>query len=631
MKKSVSFINDYIHLKSLLNRSFLAELIVANMELNLENYCQARKSIKRAMDVFEQSDDSFPMLLEVAIFANAFELLEKCKLLDVESLRKSEDILNRAFVVFYDLKNNIKNECDLLEVLALCNSDEEKSVIFYLISKFADGEMKIFFLKQSVKNNKSNLSALKDLYILGEEIGEIELKNLYLSDLELFYKKHFDKTHIDDDFKFAAIGGGNSIGGSSYLISFKDCNFLIDAGIGLSQNEKVFPSFDKFENEIKSCDACIITHAHLDHCGAIVEAYKINNNMKFLMTKETKELIKLNIKKTELGLEDCYLLDSILSKSLLINFNEPFNWKGKDLRIEFFRAGHILGAAALYFKTSNLKVFFTGDFSLENQKTVDGLRMPKEKIDIFITENTYGNRRIDEVISSKLSYLLLEKYVVDAIESGKKVLIPAFAIGRSQEIIHYLKDVAKEHDFRLYVDGDSVKVSELYIKNNKNLEGRNVHFIKNMFYDSKSDFIKEEFLTNRSCVVCSSGMLKEGSCSCEYLKELVESENALCILTGYQATGTIGADIKNQIKMDGHKYLKIGDESYKINCSLQSLGLSAHSGVDAILAIITKLKASKVVLIHGEGTQEGTYIKKLLDAHKDIDVYQSENNRFVKF
>lgn len=339
--------------------------------------------------------------------------------------------------------------------------------------------------------------------------------------------------------------------------------------------------------------------------------------------------MRLNLKSQRLEQKQLYELDSFLEKVIIVNFNEELHIKNKEVSIELYKAGNILGAASIMFRSENCNAFFTGDFSLRNQNTIEGIQLPlDDRIDVLITETTYGNKELDKSYSHE--YGNLQKYVRDKINQGRKVLIPCFALGRAQELLSILKQEAADNNFRIYVDGSAVEATKIYEKYTKDkIKAPFVYYVNDDFYDSKEAFIKQEIMNNRCCILSSSGMLLEGSASSVYAKQLLPDPNGVCILTGYQAADTIGAKLKEQMELDCERYITIDETCYKIRSELNSFNLSAHSSISEIIAVELFLKAKNVILIHGDYKDKPRLIETRLKEFNNLNVIQSINNEII--
>lgn len=632
----VDIMKEYKMLNSVENNSkygiFINSLLKANIEWNFEDIVSCERNMELSIDNIIIESDTFSTLLKLSVFIGKFDKLisninDSCLKLD------DSKILNRVFKRYYK-SIKLEESFNIMDLFEKCTSSEEKSVILYLISTISKGE-RLNFLIASLKEENKNLSTIKDLYKLNYKLDIKELNNLYKSDSEFFYLNKFNCVNNNQktlNFSFKPLGGGNSIGASSYLIEIGNNKLLIDCGIKFENNEIVLPNYDDNIQEIETCDLCIITHAHLDHCGSIFKLYELNKSIRFIMTKETRDLLKINLDNIESKGYAKYSFDDLFKRILVLDFNTKYQWRNTDLVIELFRAGHILGASSIFLKTNQTNVFITGDYCIDDQSTVKGIEVPNnERVDIMITENTYGNKSIKDIKSKSMIYEQFKNYVIEKINLEKNVLIPAFSIGRSQELINILKDVAENNKFRVYVDGASIKTSALYSKYGFNCEGQSIHYVKSDIYDCKEDFILQEVMNNRSCVISSSGMLQEGSTSAIYAKSLLGKENIVCVLTGYQAGNTIGAKLREQFNLEADRYIVIDNENIEINCEFNEFYLSAHCTNTEIMAITEYLKPQNVILVHGDMKhKEKSKIHKILEMNKRIKVIQSKDNKLIK-
>lgn len=611
---------------------FVNSLLKADIEWRFEDIVSCGNNIELCIENICIQSDTFSLLLRLSVLAGRFDKLiskidDDCLKLD------NSKILNIVFKKYYKYIK-FGEEFSLLDLFQSCTNGEDKSVILYLISTINKDE-KLDFLKASIKEFDRNLSTIKTLYNLDYKLNIRELNNLYKINHTLFYSDKSNDIKNNEkklDFSFKPLGGGNSVGASSYLIDIADNKLLIDCGIKFENNQVIFPDYKGNIDEIKKCDLCIITHAHLDHCGAIFKLYELNNSIRFIMTKETRELLKVNLENAMDNLFTDVSFDELSKRILILDFNKPYQWRRGSLTIELFRAGHILGASSIFLKTNETNVFITGDFCIDDQHTVKGIQIPEnERVDIIITENTYGNKTIKDIKSRSMVYEQFKNYVLGKIKSGKNILIPAFAVGRSQEVISILKYAAEKNNFRIYVDGASIKISDLYFKCGLNVKGKSIHYVKSDFYDSKEDFIQQEVVNNKSCVISSSGMLQDGSASAVYARCLLGRSDTVCILTGYQSENTTGARLREQFNLESDRYIVIEDEKIKINCELKEFHLSAHCNNTEIMALAECLKPKNIILVHGEiEIGEKSIIHRILEKNKKINVIQSENNKLIK-
>lgn len=623
--------NELLKLNYTENTKFQYFLMKSDLEFRLDELNLCKESLEIAINNIKFNEEGLLILFKLATVCSkwnkVFMMLSKYQL-QFENSEISNKYIENIFKIYkYILNKEKMTKQSMSNIINECSNNIEKSVCSYLFSLLTyESKNEIKHCNSAILFWKDNLAAWEILYKNNVIVSAEVISKLLAMDMvqNIVLESDYNKLN----FEFIPLGGGNDIGASCYYIKIDDLNIIVDAGIKFKDGNYEYPNFNLLKDigVIKDINYVVITHAHLDHCGAILELYKLNKSIKLILTKETRELLKLNLK--SLNLIEINELERLLQRSIILNFNRILNLSKENVSIELYRAGHILGAASIMIRSKSCKVFITGDFSLRNQNTVLGMNLPKERIDILITENTYGNK--DKYISPKREYLEMSKYIRDKINEGKKILIPAFALGRTQEVIDIINSDNKNNRFRVYIDGSSVEATKIYEKFiDKRLYKKNVYEVDDSFYLSKEDFIKQEIMSNTCCIVSSSGMIIEGSASCEYIKQILPSKEGVCILTGYQANDTIGKKLKEQMKLNCDKYINIEGKCYKIFSEVKEFKLSAHSNIDEILAVQLVLRAKHVILMHGEYKGKETLIEKRLKNIKNINVYQSENNKKI--
>ncbi|MBX9184566.1 MBL fold metallo-hydrolase [Clostridium sp. K04] len=518
------------------------------------------------------------------------------------------------------------------DILQECNNNIEKSIITYLISRnITDKKIQLEYCKVSLGLWQENIAAAEIIFRYKNKVSaEIIYKLIELEKLNNIDLIENQENCIYD-FNFIPLGGGDNVGASSYYIDINGARVLIDCGIEFKGNDYELPNFKLLEEigVFKSIKYIIITHAHLDHCGAILDLYKMNKSIKFIMTRESRELLKLNIMSLEISKKENYILEELIQKIITIDFRRKFPIDQNGTYIELYRAGHILGATSVMIKNEKCNIFITGDYCLRNQNLVQGMDIPEDEIDILITESTYGNKEINKsFLNEKLE---LFNYIGEKLEQGKQVLIPAFALGRTQEVLDLINSNDKNKHFRTYIDGTSIEVTKIYEKYiDKKIVKNRTYYVKDSVYSSKEQFISEEIMTNTCCIVASSGMLLEGSASAEYAKKILASENGVCILIGYQANNTIGAKLKEQAQLKCERYINIEGKCYKIAAEIKSFNLSAHASMNEILALQYYIRAKNIILVHGDNKGEKSILERKLTNIGNINIYQSKNNELIK-
>lgn len=381
---------------------------------------------------------------------------------------------------------------------------------------------------------------------------------------------------------FYGISGCNKIGGSSYFICSGNKKIILDMGTD-PKNDGRYPEYEslyrkKLITSMNDLDLVGISHAHLDHIGSLPYIVKEGIEVPVLASIETKILGKellLSAPKEENIYIDTIQKDEINKAFNQITKKDSFETDG--LKATLYDSGHILGSKMIEIETSEDRILYTGDFSLKNMITT--AKVPLEKLkspDILICEGTNLNKNLDNYISERLGFI---RYVNRVISKGV-LLIPAFALGRTQEILCLLKNAMKSQLLKrvpIYVDGLSIEMSELYEALGVNVIGKDIKIATNDFYKKMDNSPK--------IIVCSSGMLLEKSKSYKYAQKLLENSNNGITFVGYQDK-----------KTPGFKLLYENFDVYK--AKINRFNFSAHGDEKDIFYLIERLKPKKVVFVH---------------------------------
>ena len=446
-------------------------------------------------------------------------------------------------------------------------------------------------------------------------------------------------------------GGANEVGASSTLIEIEGVRLLVDAGIRMgTDQDSQLPDFSEFD-KIGMPDAVLLTHAHTDHTGALPILHNmLSADVKIYCTPATKAITKVlledSARRMERGEEDDEALRYTLADvAAVLNRMEPVDWL-KPIEVcsgvtaTWIPAGHILGAAMIYIQSKYESILMTGDVSVTKQLTIPSLDLPSwcQKPDVMVMESTYGNR--EHKVSRKQEAKRLAADVAEVIAAGGKVLIPAFAIGRSQEVILILKDAIERKEipeFSVYVDGMVRDANAVYTQHADELQRplrRKAEQGDPLFY---SDTIKkvespderESILAGAPCcIVASSGMLN-GGISNYYARKLVSNPKNLIAITGYQAEGTPGRAIEDLSKQEilENRVWFLDDERFDVKCQVARYRLSAHADSGELLELVERVQPCKLFLVHGDSEARGALFKSACEKFPHIDVKLPENGK----
>ena len=410
------------------------------------------------------------------------------------------------------------------------------------------------------------------------------------------------------------LGAARGIGASCFRVQIGPYEIVMDAGTRPKGSDPL-PAFELLERP----NLMIITHAHLDHIGSLPIFHRNFPDVPMICTHGTREIahvmltdgLKVQTAQQKEGNEDFGQVFSAddLDRTLFTLQTQPV---GVDfsplpgLTVRFIHAGHIVGAACIYMKYGNRSILYTGDYNTTSSRTAEGLKLADlPEADMLITESTYG---ADTHPSRRSQESDLIKAIVEVVAAGGNVLIPAFALGRAQEIILAIRTSALFHSVNVpvYVDGLVREVTDLFQNQLDLLPAAVKNFAKTQspFFSEKSSpriisigSQKERPLAiaHPSVVIASSGMLTGGA-SIGYAKILLERENAAIFISGYTDEESPGRFLQSlepgaEIELDG--------TPLTVRAKIQRFNLSAHADRVGITQVIHRVNPQHLILIHG--------------------------------
>ena len=417
---------------------------------------------------------------------------------------------------------------------------------------------------------------------------------------------------------FTALGGCNEVGRSSFLLDFGE-KVVLDRGVKLSPSGSEYPL--PVETNL---DAVVISHAHLDHSGALPDLF-VNSNILTYMTAPTLEISKIlwfdTLKIAGLESESISFSKGEIEEAAKYTF--PVEYKRvlhitQNCSMQFFDAGHILGSAMPKLSLGEKDFLYTGDFKVEETRLFKGADLDVGKVDFLAIESTYGDR--NHLPRNECERLFIEE-IQETVDNGGWALVPAFAVGRRQEIL----DVLHEHKVNapIFLDGMGQKAARAtmlfpeYLKNPK--------FLKKALEATnwvKNNGDRKKALKQPSVIVTTAGMLQGGP-AMNYLKKLYKGEKNNVFLTGYQVEETPG-----RILMETNK-IEIDGKSYEVKGKVEKFDFSAHASQQEMLKAISKWQPEKVLLVHGDKEVIQVFRQKILE-ETGIEVIAPEAGKRIE-
>ncbi len=438
--------------------------------------------------------------------------------------------------------------------------------------------------------------------------------------------------------RVTALGGHREVGRSATLISTNNSRVLVDCGMmNISEDEDqpwagapylYVPEIQPFSQ----LDAVILTHAHLDHSGLLPILYKYGYEGPVYMTPPTRDLaallqndyIKVAHFEGHKGPYESKHIREALKRSIVLRYNETTDIT-KDMRLTFYNAGHILGSASVHLHIGEglYNVVLSGDVKFEKTWLFNQANNKFPRAEAFMTESTYAGREDYHHPRGEASNNFVD-IINRTFDRGGSVLVPVFAVGRSQEVMLVLEEAVrtgKIKDIPVYLDGmisEATAIHAAYPEYlNKNLREsimikRENPFLSKIFKKVESRQQRQEICdSNESKVVLATSGMMNGGPVMEYFKTWAPSpENAL-VFVGYQADGTLGRRIQrgspDVTLSDGGKATK-----YDIRMAVEtSEGFSGHSDKRQLLAYIATMqpKPHKILVNHGDGEKAAEFAR----------------------
>lgn len=455
--------------------------------------------------------------------------------------------------------------------------------------------------------------------------------------------------------KITFLGATRTVTGSNFLVEAVGKKFLVDCGMWQGKKEMEEENFNEFDFEPKQIDFMLLTHAHIDHSGRIPKLYNEGFRNKIYAHKATCDLCSLmlpdsghiqemesewkNRKRKRRGEPERPPLYTAEEAARCLEIFEAVNYDeiieiDENIHVRFNDAGHMLGSSIieLWVKEDGkeVKTVFTGDLGNNDIPLLDSPTMI-EDADYLVMESTYGSRL--HVRNDEKAKIFLD-VVSETLDKQGTVVIPSFAVGRTQEILYELnkiKENTDDEDFErkyktlmkapVYVDSPlAISATEVFRENmdlfeedvqKEIMSGDNpLEFpgLKFTMTTDESKALNED--PTPSIIISASGMCEVGRIK-HHLKHNLWNPNSTILFVGYQAPGTLGYSIVN-----GAKTVKIFGEEIAVNARIEYIeGYSGHADqewlMNFIYSFITKPK--HIFLVHGEEESQDVLEKKIID------------------
>ncbi|MDR2731209.1 MAG: MBL fold metallo-hydrolase [Treponema sp.] len=448
--------------------------------------------------------------------------------------------------------------------------------------------------------------------------------------------------------EFYSLGAAEEVTGSKHVLEIDGKSYLIDCGAFQGSRMEAERKNRDFGIAVDRIDSVILTHGHHDHCGLLPLLVKQGYKGNIYATPASRDIASLiMMDSANIQARDAKYLKSQAQKrgekfewtplyteqdaiaavgqTIGVSYNRPMNI-GDGVNLEFHDAGHILGSALASIKIKKggeaINILASGDLGRKGKPIIRNPSIPAEPPDYIILESTYGDRRHDSADDAIQKLTIIAERCV---KKRGKILIPSFAIERTQELVYYfhlLVDDGIIPEIPIYVDSPMAtnattifqvhpecygeEIKEAFIKHHKNPFGFNsLHFTTSVQESKALNDEKGPFIIISADGMCEAGRIQH------HLIHNIQDPNTTIMIVGYMAENTLGRRIRNR-----ESDVRIHGEWFKLKAQVEEINaFSAHADYFEALEWLKALDTSRlkgILLVHGEKKAQ-TFFKKYLE------------------
>jgi Cft2 family RNA processing exonuclease len=426
--------------------------------------------------------------------------------------------------------------------------------------------------------------------------------------------------------KFINLTRRTEIGANSYYLEAAGQRLVLDSGMHPKlEGDEALPNFRALGD--RQLDAIVLSHAHLDHSGTLPLLMQRQPNARIFMTEATAEIAStllhnsVNVmtrQREELGLVTYPLFthrqtDRATDRWRSCPFRQPFTVGGERARreneegitVEFVDAGHVLGAAGVILRAEGRTIFYTGDVNFDDQTVTAAAVFPEAGVDVLIIETTRGDSPTPEGFTRAAEEKRLAEAIDRAFRACGCVLMPVFALGKTQEALGMIYNFRREKlldEFPVYIGGLSVKISEIYDRRamtTRRLLPR-LHLLEEVApFVLNGQSIHDSPARPGRIYALSSGMMTPKTLSNIFARRIIENPKHYILFVGY-ADPESPAGLLRSAKPGDLVTLDPDEPPQRVACHIEQFQFSAHASRESIVAYATKLAPKKIVLVHGD-------------------------------
>lgn len=460
-------------------------------------------------------------------------------------------------------------------------------------------------------------------------------------------------------------GAAQTVTGSQFLLEINGSRMLLECGLFQGRRVDTYEKNRNFNFNVRSLDAMILSHAHIDHCGNLPNLIRNGYTGPIYTTSATKDLTdvllrdsafiqefdveyvnKKNLRRGLPPVEPIYTIQDALKVNQFIqsvDYNAEFEViPGVTARL--VDAGHILGSASVVLDINEngrkTRLWFSGDIGRPGLPLVRDPVLPENNVDIMMMECTYGDK---SHAHPEDAFEEFKTVLLRTIQRRGKVIIPAFAVGRTQELVFTLNELMSQNEIPkipVYVDSPlAVASSEVFMKHPECYDDETRQFVMEhrhpaldfdmLTYTRSVQESKDLNDQKEPMIIISASGMAEAGRILHHLKNNIEDPRNTVMIVSWQAPYTLGRRIA-----DREPLVKIFGDEYQVKAEVATIGgLSAHAGQDLLVQYADRVKnrAKKLILVHGEERAASALKMKLSEQFSVPQVIYPERNEVLEF
>ena len=459
------------------------------------------------------------------------------------------------------------------------------------------------------------------------------------------------------------LGAAQNVTGSCYLLEADGVRVLVDCGL-YQERELRYRNWEKFPFDPKSIDAVLLTHAHLDHCGLLPKLVREGFAGEIVCTLPTEDIAKIVLlDAAHIQEEDAEFkrrrheregrkgpypevplytredAEKVFPLFKSVRYEEEVEIKN-SLRVTFYDAGHILGSSIIKVKvfSGDVKksIVFSGDVGRWNKPIIRDPTLICDA-DFVLVESTYGNRTHEDPSDIKS---ILEDVINTTREKGGNIVIPSFAIERTQELLYYLNELLREDripHLLTFVDSPmAISVTDVFKNHPDYFDEETLGLLQSgdsPFYFSSLKLTRTSreskainYIRGSCIIIAGSGMCTGGRIKHHLVRNITRPENTI-LFVGYQAKGTLGREI-----VEGKEKVRILGNVYPVRARIVQIhGFSAHADKNELLKWISGFKSfpEKMFVVHGEEEAMFEFARLLKEKYRQDVVCPEYKDKFT--